>query len=133
MNRPILFILCLLSVLSLMACQSNNFKLDKENVTSIEVRGWDTSEEFQTIKDQQVIADVVNGLNKSGTVDTSNKDFMMPEYRLQFKHDEETLYEMGYYTDPMKMGSKPGNFWDKKNGEFYEFEYKLTVKEQQDQ
>jgi hypothetical protein len=118
-------VLLLLSFV-LIGCQNNNFNL-KQNVTNIEVYDWDTKELITTTSDKEFIEELVNKLNNANTGSTANMDFRSPDYKLLFKNDEETVYEIGYYNQVMNL-SVNGRYLDFSEDVMYGVELPLPPK-----
>jgi hypothetical protein len=110
MLRAKLYLIILLSIFMVVGCQNKNLNLNK-NITEIEVINWETEEHVLSIKDEQFIQEIVEGLDNAKTYSTANMDFAMPDYKLFFKNDEKVIYEIGYYKKVMKLGIE-GRYWE---------------------
>jgi hypothetical protein len=124
--KSISVLLLLLLFFVLIGCQNYNFNLNK-NVTNIEVYDWETKELITTISDKEFIEELVNKLNNTNTGSTANMDFRSPDYKLLFKNDEETVYEIGYYNQVMNLSVK-GRYWDFNGDVMYGVELPLPPK-----
>jgi hypothetical protein len=103
----------LLFSLVLIGCQDNNLNLSKR-VTEIEVKTWQTEEFVTSIKDEEFIKELIDKLNKAKTVTTANADMEMPDFKLYFKHNDEIIYEIGYYKKAVGNNGILGQYWDSK-------------------
>lgn len=124
-------LLMVLSVLFLTACQSaatgndtvkepeSNFQIDKE-VTEIEVLTIDENEYVTTIKDKELIQELVNALENAEINTTYSVDWAGPDYHLLFKHNEEVLDEIGYCEEVVNLG-------EGKTGRYYELDHLYKV------
>lgn len=110
MLRAKLYLIILLSIFMVVGCQNKNLNLNK-NVTEIEVVNWETEEHVASIKDEQFIQEIVEGLDNAKTYSTANMNFSMPDYKLFFKNDEEVIYEIGYFKKAVKLGIE-GRYWE---------------------
>lgn len=110
MLKANLYLLLLLSIFITVGCQNTNLNLNK-NVTEIQVVDWETEEPVAKIKDGQFIQEIVEELDNAKTYSTATMDFVMPDYKLVFKNDEEVLYEIGYYKKVMRLGIE-GRYWE---------------------
>ncbi|SDB81901.1 hypothetical protein SAMN05421734_101149 [Pelagirhabdus alkalitolerans] len=115
----------LLMSLFLVGCQQNNLNLS-DSVTHIDIYDWESAEKVERIDDQTFIEELVETLDRAHTESTANMDFVSPDYELQFQHNEETLFELGYYVDVMDLGTE-GRYWDFNNDEMYDVTMELPV------
>jgi hypothetical protein len=117
---------CLVSALLLIGCQNSNLNLSND-VTSIQVYGWDSEDLIATIDDKEIIEDVVNELDKARTHSTESIDWGLPDYKLLLKHDSEVLYEIGYCENIQNFGNgATGRYWE--FDKLYEVSTKLPFK-----
>jgi hypothetical protein len=116
------FVLLLISVV-LIGCQNNNLNID-EDITSIEVSYWDNEEIIATFEDKEFINKLIKELDKANTSSTVNMDFDSPDYRLIFKNNKDTIFELGYYRQVKKLNVK-GRYWDFSKDEMYNVKLKL--------
>lgn len=91
----------------------------KETSLSIEVFEFQTDEYIETIKDEDVIKDLIGKLEKAEIVRTEMMDFVLPEYKLIFKNNDKILYELGYYQESLKFGDVEGHYWSQSEDKFY--------------
>ncbi|MEC5425712.1 hypothetical protein QGM71_19775 [Virgibacillus sp. C22-A2] len=101
-------VLFLLTIV-LIGCQNSQLNLSG-NVTSIEVTDWDNEELVSTISDEEFINELIVELESAVVGSTSGMDFASPDYKLSFKNNEETIYELGYYNEVMQL-SVEGSYW----------------------
>lgn len=119
--------LCLLSFI-LIGCQENNLKI-KEDVTSVEVHACCKDKERLTeITDQSFINDLVTKLEHADTGTTAIPYFLPPEYKLYFKADDATVYQMGYFAEVGDLNLE-GRYWDFNNDRMYGVDDELPVNE----
>lgn len=130
-----LFAVILLGVFVLNACQTQSVQpkeVSKDDipfsdaVTSIKVYGFQNGELVSTIKDKEFIKKLIAELNGAETAYTGTMDFAGPDYRLSFQQEEETLFQLGYYSEMMKLGVD-GNYLDYENEYIYEGELQLPL------
>lgn len=108
-NSKFVFIFLFL-LLPLAGCLNNNLDLSQE-VTSIEVYGWESEELVSVIDDQEIIDKLVRELDSANTHSTENIDFPMPDYNLLLKNKDTVLYEIGYYSEVVDLGIE-GQYWE---------------------
>lgn len=104
-SRSSLIIIIILILFST-GCSKNNLNISKK-VTEIEVVNWDTEEFVASIKDEEFIKELIDKLNNAETESTANADMPMPDYKLYFKHNDEVIYEIGYYKN-----NSFAQYWD---------------------
>jgi hypothetical protein len=116
------FVFLLISVV-LIGCQNNNLNI-VEDITSIELSYWDSDEIIATFEDKEFINELVKEIDNANTSSTANMDFKSPDYKLLFKNNEDTLFELGYYSQVMKLNVE-GRYWDFNKDEMYNVKLKL--------
>ncbi|WP_188208073.1 hypothetical protein [Alkalibacillus aidingensis] len=124
--KSILSIGMLFMLLVLFGCEKNNLELGQV-VTSIEVYKWDNEELVTTISDDEFIDELIHKLNHADSITTANLDFMLPDYVIYLKHDEETLYELGYYMRTLKLSGIDGKYLDFEADLFYDVDLALPI------
>ncbi|QHJ69122.1 hypothetical protein [Planococcus halotolerans] len=93
----------LLSVI-LSGCQNNNVTAFTD-ATRIEVFDYENTDELiATIEDQKFIKSLTEELDHAETYGTGAVDWGGPDYQLVFKHEDKTLYEIGYNTELLRLG-----------------------------
>ncbi|MUV37981.1 hypothetical protein JNUCC1_01789 [Lentibacillus sp. JNUCC-1] len=130
MKKSILFLVILLSV-SVIGCQDVNHISNQLNLTedipSIEVYKWDMDTLHTTIKDPELIMNLVKELNIARTYSTADMDYPLPDYKLVFKDgDNGELFQIGYYKEVVKLGVK-GRYLDVSEDIMYQVELQLPI------
>ncbi|RLQ91302.1 hypothetical protein [Planomicrobium sp. Y74] len=88
----------------LSGCQNNNVS-SFSDPDRIEVYDYSNSEELiATIEDQELIESLTEELDHAETHGTEAVDWGGPDYQLVFKHEDKTVYEIGYDTDLLRLG-----------------------------
>jgi hypothetical protein len=116
------FVFLLLFVVFI-GCQNNNLNI-VENITSVELSYWDSDAIIATFEDKEFINELVKELDNANTSSTANMDFKSPDYKLLFKNNEDTLFELGYYSQIMKLNVE-GRYWDFNKDKMYNVKHKL--------
>lgn len=118
-------ILLLLCILLLGACQNNNL-FDNHTITSMKIEDWDSEEDVTTITDEDLIQDLVKGLNSAQTNTTADMDLPNPDYRLLFLDRDKVTQELGYYIEKQNFGVM-GRYTNFSENQHYALTTKLPI------
>jgi len=126
------FILISFIILFIAGCEHN--ALFDKNVTSIDVLenlGADKhGEVIHTITDESFIEKLTKELEKAGTSSTANIDMPRPDFWLLFKHDDDIIRKLGYYTEIMNIKYWNGRYIDWEGNKHFGVKIKFPIKEQ---
>lgn len=88
----------------LSGCQNNNVS-SFTDPTRIEVYDYSNSDELiATIDDQEFIKSLTEELDHAETYGTDAVDWSGPDYQVVFKHEDKTVFEIGYNTELLRLG-----------------------------
>lgn len=118
--------LILLFVIGLFGCQQSDMNI-REGITHIDVYKWASDVHVKTIKDQDLIDELVEELQSAKTHSTANMDYPLPDYELRLQtKDNTTVFEIGYYNDVIHLGVK-GHYLDVAEDIMYRISIPLPI------
>lgn len=88
----------------LSGCQNNNVS-SFSDPDRIEVYDYSDSDGLiASIEDQELIESLTEELDQAETHGTDAVDWDEPDYQRVFKHEDKTVYEIGYNTELLRLG-----------------------------
>ncbi|WP_349408679.1 hypothetical protein [Pseudalkalibacillus sp. SCS-8] len=121
--KQCIWLLVLLATM-IAACQQD----ENKDELKLEVKKPESEETVAVVTDQAFISKLIEALDKAETISTAMMDLRQPDYKVIIKKNEETLYELGYYTEVMKLGGLAGRYLNREREEFYGVTIDLPLK-----
>lgn len=98
-----------------------------ETVTVIEVLHWETNDLITDITDTEYIEKLIEELNSAKTVSTKTTKIPSADYNLLIIRNGETVYQVGYYKDVMKLDGLESRYLDLKEEKMYGVTLELPI------